>query len=127
MDRVRNDSGFTLVELMVVVLIIGVLVAIAVPVFNSAAAAASLRTCQSNQRAIEGACQTYRAYWSELWTTPAVFDGNGTPDTADLLAARYFLDPPRCPHTHQYYYVDAAGNVRGDTGAATWTPGHSHY
>jgi len=59
--HICGDGGFTLVELMVVVLIIGILVAIGIPVFNSAEANAEKKACYGNQRTIEGAYQTYRA------------------------------------------------------------------
>ncbi|PKQ29156.1 MAG: hypothetical protein CVT60_06830 [Actinobacteria bacterium HGW-Actinobacteria-10] len=59
--KFRKDEGFTLVELMVVVLIIGILIAVAVPVFNSARANAQKRTCQGSQRTVEGAYQTWYA------------------------------------------------------------------
>ena len=49
-SRLGNDEGFTLVELMVVVLIIAILVAIAIPTFLGARSSAQDRAAQSNLR-----------------------------------------------------------------------------
>jgi type IV pilus assembly protein PilA len=66
MKMFRRSEGFTLVELMVVVLIIGILIAIAVPIFNAAKANAQQRTCQANLRTLEGAYQSYLASGATL-------------------------------------------------------------
>lgn len=58
---IRRPEGFTLIELMIVILIIAILVAIAVPVFLNARASAQRRTCQANQRTVDGAIQSYQA------------------------------------------------------------------
>lgn len=51
----KNKKGFTLVELMVVVAILGVLVAVAVPVYNNMTSKAELSTIKANLRIINSA------------------------------------------------------------------------
>ena len=51
----KDQKGFTLAELMVVVVILGILVAIAVPVYNSVTDKAAKNAHDSNLSTIDGA------------------------------------------------------------------------
>jgi prepilin-type N-terminal cleavage/methylation domain-containing protein len=58
--KIRNNAkGFTLVEIMIVVAIIGLLAAIAVPNFVQARQTARTNTCVNNLRLIESAKEQY--------------------------------------------------------------------
>ena len=48
----KSKKGFSLVELMIVVVIMAILVAVAVPIFNSVTGSSRAKTCIDNQRSI---------------------------------------------------------------------------
>ena len=57
----NNKKGFTLVELMVVVVIIGVLVAIAIPIYNTVQTSAQHKAFEANHRTLVGGIQVHMA------------------------------------------------------------------
>ena len=58
-NRTLNTAGFTLVEIMIVVAIIGLLATIAIPNFVRARLKAQQSACINNLRQIDGAKQTW--------------------------------------------------------------------
>lgn len=61
-----DDHGWTVVELMVVMLIIGVLLAMAVAVFSTASDSASAAACRENQQIMNRAIAVARASGAEI-------------------------------------------------------------
>lgn len=59
LNKIRNRKGFTLIELMIVILIIGILVGIAVPVFLAARGSADEKTCMANRRTVVSSANVY--------------------------------------------------------------------
>ena len=67
--RAGNEKGFTLIELMIVVAIIGILAAIAIPQFSAYRERAYLASQKSDCHAIKIAEETYFADHEEYKTT----------------------------------------------------------
>ena len=95
MQKGRNQKGFTLVELMVVVVIIGILAAIAVPVYNKVSGTAEKNACFANQRTIEGAIEAYRAG-----------EAKNPKNINDLVTEKYLKKVPKCPEANAEYSID---------------------
>jgi len=110
MKMFRKDEGFTLVELMVVVLIIGILVAIAVPIFNAAKASAQQKTCWANERTVEGAYESWQAGGN---------DGTSQTSFTTLLTAltpNYIKATPSCPASGTYTATFSGGTTKPTVG-----------
>jgi len=88
-----GKSGFTLVEIMIVVAIIGLLAAIAIPNFVRARATSQKNACINNLRQLDGAKQQWALEQKQLSTaSPAQADiqpylGRGSAGTYPLCPA----------------------------------------
>lgn len=116
MNRNKKNKGFTLVEIMIVVMIIGILLAIAVPNFIRARETSRARTCVGNLKQIDSGKEQY-AMENRLAQGAAVAEANLVPD--------YIKRFPACPSGGTY----TIGNIGTDPScsiggqhALTWQP-----
>ena len=99
----KSRQGFTLTEIMVVVIIIGLLVAIAVPVYNNISGNAAENACLANQRTIASAILQWQvdSKTADFPADAAAF--------ADAIYPKYIVSAPKCggaEYTYTYVLED---------------------
>lgn len=96
----KSKKGFTLVELMVVVIILGILVAIAIPIYNNVTFDAKAKACAANIRTLEGAINMYFAQNNEY---PKQIE--------DLNPFIKDLDSIKCPFGKEYKLANNGNGI----------------
>ncbi len=102
-------TGFTLVEIMIVVVMIGMLASMTFPFYEKARLSAQKSTCINNLRQIENA--------KEQWAIAAKVN-NGEPSDTEQIN-RYIQNPPEsCPGGGTYLYGPVGVNPTCSLGPA---------
>ena len=88
--KTNRKSGFTLVEIMIVVAIIALLAAIAIPNFVKARTSSQKTACIANLKQIDGAKAT--------WAMEMKKSSSATPVATEIFGATlYIREQPGCP------------------------------
>lgn len=110
------SRGFTLVEIMIVVMIIGVLLNIAAPAFVHARDSGQLRTCIANLHNINTA--------KEQWAMTYGKDSTANPQWSDISSFMQNQTQPICPSGGTYTLQDLNTLPTCSYGAAPGLPPH---
>ena len=118
----HSKKGFSLVELMIVVVIMGILVAVAIPVYGAVTKNAAKKTCDSNIKIIKenlnnfqmAGDETGTLTWADLKTKTGIGDSDtdlSDSATGNITSFRATFEGntfPKCPKASatEYYKVN---------------------
>jgi len=140
--NMKAKSGFTLVEILIVVVILGILAAIVIPQFTDASTEAKESSLKSDLQTMRGQIELYKAQHNDLvpvpeaggatWNVMTMYtDQDGTTNatkTAIFKYGPYLQQIPKNQFNNDLSTVDVDGTL-GDDSAGWWfdsTSGEIH-
>ncbi|MHB2019430.1 MAG: type IV pilin protein [Candidatus Xenobia bacterium] len=115
----RRARGFTLIELMIVIVIIGILLTILIPAWQNSRYQTQLTACEYNERALAAAMEVYNS-------SQGHYTGNLSDLTQSLNGANPCINGiPTCPTNDQQYTVTVS--LPDQSNYTLACPGGSHF
>jgi general secretion pathway protein G len=122
--RTRLSKAFTLVEILIVVVILGILAAIVVPQFTNASQDAQVGNVETQLQTIRSQIELFRVRNNGNYPPALVAGGPATPAApgawADLVGADYMRSVPINPRTNT---ADVVAGANPNTPVAQGAPG----
>lgn len=119
----KNQRGFTLLEMMVVVAIIAILAAVLIPNFTHARAQAATSACMANLKSVATA---FELYYTDKQAYPAGTNANidASATGASGVLSGYLGQPPEDPAAGSgKYYTYTTTSSGGVNAYQIWCPG----
>lgn len=107
MRKLMNKKGFSLVELMIVVVIMGILIAVAIPLYGAIQTNANNKTCGTNIKNIKTNAASYKTNY------------NANADEAGIASMFDDGQLPECPLSKDGNHTNDYTITIKDNGAAT--------